>query len=134
MENNNVIITCKNCSEERRNKFQNTNYIDTLKTVQKNLDLEMIDKIERKHYAAKIPFQSLEEIFNPAINGNFYINTYDELSDEKTEHMWIQIGNVNFEEKTICGMLVNEPTCFDISYGSIIVADFKDIEDLYVLN
>lgn len=134
METNNIIHTCKDCSNARRKNFQNTNYVDKLRTIQRNLDLEQIDKIPRQHYAAKIPFQSLEEVFNPEINRNFYINTYDESTDLTTEHMWVQIGDVNFEDKTICGILVNEPINFELPMGSIVVADFIDIEDLYLLD
>ena len=47
--------------------------------------------------------------------------------------MWVILGDVNFEEKTVCGILVNEPITLDIEVGSIVRADFKDIMDIQIL-
>lgn len=131
LEDDNIVITCADCSNTKRELFQKTNYIDTLKIAQRNIDLERIDGIPRTHYFVKVPFQILEELYNSEIDRYFYINKYYEDSKAPTEHMWVEIGDVNFSEKTICGILANSPIVFDIPIDSIVIVDFKDIEAFY---
>ena len=83
-------------------------------------------------YLIEIPFQHLSKEFNEESGRYFYINTYNNPNDP-AEGMWVILGDVNFEEKTVCGILVNEPITLDIEVGSIVRADFKDIMDIQIL-
>ena len=133
MSKNNCFEVCKSCSDKKRNDFQKTDYVSLLKEIQLILEKERLSKKSAQHYVAKIPFQSLEIFFNEEINTNFYYNTYD-IENPNCEHMWIDIGDVYFDKNTICGILRNEPVHIPVNYGSIIIADFSQIEDIQEYN
>lgn len=129
----NVQAVCKSCFVNKIKNFQNTEYIDTLKMIQRNLDLEkMLGLKNQKRYLAEIPFQNLKREFNQECECYFYINKFNNPEDI-TEGMWIIIMDVNFEEKTICGILVNEPVNFNLEFRAIVRADFKDIMDIQIM-
>ena len=131
--NSEVRKVCKTCFEKKRVDFQNTDYIKILKRVQFDLDVERALGVNSNNkFLAEIPFQNISKVFNPKCEIYFYINEYNN-SDKQAEGVWILIGDVNFEEKTICGVLVNDPVIFDIAVGSIIRADFKDIMDIQIM-
>ncbi|MGL5713385.1 MAG: DUF2314 domain-containing protein [Paraclostridium sp.] len=123
----NVGIVCKECSNDRRKEFQAT----------VNIDEECI-KIqnainERKKVFIKVPFsEHCKRGFNPQIGQEFfYLNNTESLIDVEVEHMWLLCGDVNIEEKTVCGVLANKPVIFNgIEEGSIVVADYTDIEEI----
>lgn len=131
--NSEVRKVCKTCFEKKRVDFQNTDYIKILKKAQFDLDIERTLGVNSNNkFMAEIPFQNISKVFNPECERCFYINKYND-PDKQAEGMWILIGDVNFKEKTICGVLVNNPVIFDIAIGSIIRADFKDIMDIAVM-
>ena len=130
--NTNVRKVCKACFEKKRIEFQKTNYIDKLKQIQLSINVGMFLGSSINKYLIEIPFQHISKTFNEESGRYFYINTYNNPNDP-AEGMWVILGDVNFEEKTVCGILVNEPITLDIEVGSIVRADFKDIMDIQIL-
>lgn len=130
--NTNVRKVCKACFEKKRIEFQKTNYIDKLKEIQFEIDIDMFLNKNTNKYLIEIPFQHLSKEFNEECGKYFYRNAYDNLNDP-AEGIWVILGDVNFEEQTVCGILVNKPITFDIEVGSIVRADFKDIMDIQIM-
>lgn len=130
--NTNVRKVCKACFEKKRIEFQKTNYIDKLKQIQLSIDVDMFLGSSMNKYLIEIPFQHVSKTFNKESGRYFYTNTYNNPNDP-AEGMWVILGDVNFEEQTVCGILVNKPITFDIEVGSIVRADFKDIMDIQIL-
>lgn len=49
---------------------------------------------------------------------------------EYSEHMWVQVTDVNRKLRTIVGTLDNEPVAVqNVRYGDTIVVTFEEIED-----
>lgn len=130
--NTNVRKVCKACFKKKRIEFQKTNYIDKLKQIQLSIDVDMFLGSSMNKYLIEIPFQHVSKTFNKESGRYFYTNTYNNPNDP-AEGMWVILGDVNFEEQTVCGILVNKPITFDIEVGSIVRADFKDIMDIQIL-
>lgn len=127
-----VEMVCRECSDKIRKEFQKTNYIDTLRKAQFEFDKEAITGTSNVKYILKFPMQYINTAHNDDIDRDFYINIFDENSDDiiAIEHIWMVLGNVNFETKTVCGMLINKPIYFNLKEGDIVIANFKDIEDI----
>lgn len=125
---NNIKLSCKNCSNEKRREFQKTNYIEKLKEIDVLLKEERYENVNNHHYVFKMPMQKLEKYYNEEDNVYFYVNSHDEDIDGDVEHVWVEIFDINFQSKTICGVLRNDPVIFNINEGDIIISDFKDIE------
>lgn len=130
--NTTIRKVCKSCFEKKRLEFQKTNYIDKLKMIQLGIETDMFLGASMNKYVVEIPFQHISKIFNKEYGKYFYINTYNN-PDDPAEGMWIILGDVNFEEQTVCGILINHPVTFNIDVGSIVRADFKDIMDIQIL-
>lgn len=124
----NIKISCKKCSNEKRMEFQKTNYIEELKKIDILLNEERFKKVQNPHYVLKVPMQRLEKYYNEEDDVCFYVNSFDDTFDGDVEHVWIEVFDINFERKTVCGVLRNNPIIFNVNIGDIMIFDFKDIE------
>lgn len=124
----NIKISCKKCSNKKRMEFQKTNYIEELKKIDILLNEERFKKVQNPHYVLKVPMQSLEKYYNEEDDVCFYVNSFDDTFDGDVEHVWIEVFDINFERKTVCGVLRNNPIIFNVNIGDIMIFDFKDIE------
>ena len=125
-----IVTKSKYWGERQLSAFQKTDYIKKLENIQKGIDLWQIDSIQRGFYAVKIPFQIINEGFNDSLNKRFYTNYHLSDCDLPTEHMWVQVADVNFESKKICGILLDSPLHIQLKEKDIVVVDFNDIESI----
>lgn len=123
--NQNIIHVCKDCSDNRRKKFQKNLSIADL------LMADMMAKRGEAVYIKAVFSKEQNKIYNPEIDRHFYVNNFSEDYSGRTEHMWLICGDVNIEERTVCGILSNDPVIVtDLKDKDIVIVRFEDIEDI----
>lgn len=123
--NQNIFHVCKNCSDSKRREFQrNLSITDLLKA-------DRMAKRGEVVYIKAVFSEEQDKFYNPDIDRYYYVNNFSEDYSGKTEHMWLICGDVNIEERTVCGLLSNDPVIVtDLKDKDIVIVRFEDIENI----
>ena len=130
----NVIFIDVNIKKKVGLTMENTNTIEILKVIDKEIKTALSNGEGTTNHSVKIKFQDVKKVYVEELGENLYVSTTNPFSDEEIKNMNVVIGTIDFSIKTISGLLIEANSYEIVPHGALVSIDFNDIIDISMQN
>lgn len=124
-KDNNIKRVSSESLNKSREDFQEKLSIDNF------LYMDELVKNKKQVYLKALFSKEQRKKTHPYIKEDIFINQLTPNYKGMTEAMWILCGDINIEQQTICGVLLNNPhQISNLKFRDIVVISFSDILDI----